>query len=112
MGVQSYSESILLVTLPKEPQLSDELETVNEIVSNKCDKDVVIDFSRVEILTSPNICNLIILNNLLSEYQHQLVLCNVPLQIKGIFVVTGLKEFFDFADDKLTALESLKCTSR
>ena len=56
MGIVSFSENIVLVTLPERPQLSDELETINEIISNRSDQNVVIDFSRAETLPSSCIC--------------------------------------------------------
>jgi anti-anti-sigma regulatory factor len=109
MGIENLSKDALLVTLPKAPQLSDELGDVNEMVSNKCDFDVVIDFARVEVLTSENICNLMILNNLLSGLGHKLVLCSVSFPNRCIFKVTGLEAVFEFADDKSAALESIGC---
>jgi len=67
MGIEYLSENVLLVCLPKEPQLSDELVTVNEIVSDGCARDVIIDFSIVELLTSESISSLIILERLLTS---------------------------------------------
>ncbi len=112
MEIKNLSEDVTVVTLPKGAQLEDELETVNEITSNKCDRDIVVDFSRVETLTSSSICNLMILNDLLSGCGHRLILCNVSLPIKGIFTITGLKTFFEFADNRLAALESIRRTPR
>jgi len=109
MGIQNYSEDVLLVNLPsKEPQIASEIKSLNEIVSDKSDCDVIIDFSQVEMLTSVSISNLMILRQSLSELGHQLILCNVCLPVKGIFTVTGLKPLFDFAVDKFTALKSIQ----
>ena len=112
MEIRNLSEDVLFVTLPKEPQLGDELKTVNEIVSNRCDYDVVIDFSRVEILTSVSISNLMILNKLLSGLGHRLILCNVSFVTKCIFTVIGVKTLFEFADDKFAALALCNVPSR
>ncbi|MHC4395085.1 MAG: STAS domain-containing protein [Planctomycetota bacterium] len=112
MGIKNFSDdNVILVTLPEEPQSSDELETINEIIGKRCDCDVVVDFLRVKTLTSSNICNLIILNKLLTENCYQLILCNVSLLVKGIFTVIGLQSFFEFADDRYTALESIQHVS-
>ncbi|MHC4498460.1 MAG: hypothetical protein ACYS9T_01415 [Planctomycetota bacterium] len=107
MGIQNLSKDVLLVTLPKEPQLGDELGEVNEMASNNCDFDVVIDFAGVEVLPSESICNLMILNNLLNGLGHKLVLCGVSFPNRCIFKVTGLEAVFEFADDKSAALESI-----
>jgi anti-anti-sigma factor len=109
MGIQNLSEDIVLVELPfKEPQIADELKAVNEIASNKPDLDVIIDFSKVEIVTSSSIGNLIILRNLLHERGRRLMLCNVAPMTKCIFVVAGLKDIFEFVDDKSTALAAVQ----
>jgi anti-anti-sigma factor len=109
MGIQNLSEDVVLVELPfKEPQIADELKAVNEIASNKPDLDIIIDFSKVEIVTSSSIGNLIILRNLLHERGRQLMLCNVAPMTKCIFVVAGLKDIFEFVDDKSTALAAVQ----
>lgn len=108
MCIRNFSENILLVTLPKEPHMSNELERVNEIAGDRGDCNVVVDFSRVAMLTSTSICNLMILHKLLSGLGHQLILCNVPFLIKCTFTVTGLEDSFEFADDMSTALESIQ----
>ena len=112
MGIQNISEDVLLVDLPlKEPQIANELKSVNEIISDKGGRDVIIDFYKAEILTSASTCNLMILKQLLNGLGHRLVLCSVSLPVKGIFLVTGLAALFDFADDKFTALESIQCAN-
>ncbi len=109
MGIQNFSEDVILVDLPlKEPQIADELKAVNEFVSGKPDLDVIIDFSRVEIMTSSSIGNLIILRNLLHERGRRLILCNMASVTKCIFVVAGLKDIFEFVDDKSAALAAVQ----
>jgi anti-anti-sigma factor len=109
MGIQNLSEDVILVDLPlKEPQIADELKAVNETVSSKPDLDVIIDFSRVEIITSSSIGNLIILRNLLHERGRRLILCNMASVTKCIFVVAGLKDIFEFVDDKSAALAAVQ----
>ncbi|MHC4337364.1 MAG: STAS domain-containing protein [Planctomycetota bacterium] len=108
MGIQNVSEDTLLVELPpKEPRIANELRRVNELVSNKDNCNVIVDFSKVEIVSSASISNLMILREMLSGSGHQLVLCSVSLPVKGVFTVTGLEASFDFTDNKSTALESI-----
>jgi len=112
MKIENFpEEDTILIVSPEGTQLDDKLETVNKIADNGCDRDVVIDFSRVETLTSSSLCNLIILNKLLSKCGHRLILCNVSLPVKGLFMITGLKGFFEIADDKFAALESIRHTT-
>ncbi len=111
MGIQNVSVDVLLVTLPKGSHLDDEIETVNGIVSEDCEHDVIIDFSRVEMLTSESICSLMILNKYLSGFGHQLVLYSVPSEIQHIFSRTGLEVLFTFADDEYDALQTVRRAS-
>jgi anti-anti-sigma factor len=109
MGIQSLSEDVLVVELPsKEPDIADELKTVNETVSKKHDCDVIIDFSGVEIITSSSLSNLLILRNLLSDHERRLVLCNLAVVTKCIFTVAGLNDVFEFVNDQPTALAAVQ----
>lgn len=108
MTVQNLSEDILFVTLPSWREIGDELTAVNDIVVEQKNYDVIIDFSMVQVITSVNISNLIILHQLLEANGRRLILCNVCFLTKCIFRVTGLANFFNFAVDKSAALEICK----
>jgi len=107
MGIEHLPEDVLFVCL-QEPQLRHELVTVNEIISNGCSCDVIIDFSSVELLTSEGISSLIILERLLNSLGHRIILCNVPLNIRQILERTGIQPLFEFADDDFAALQSVR----
>lgn len=108
MGIQNLSEDVIFVTLPKQPHMSHELESINEIASNSDGHDVVIDFSKVKILTSASVCSLMILRQLQSGLERHLVLCSVSPEVRNIFTLTGLEGLFEFANDKFGALESMQ----
>ena len=108
MGIQDWSEDIILVDLPQEPEMGDELKTVTEIVRDRGNCDAVIDFSSVDIVTSSSLSKLLKLRKLLADCGHQLVFCNVAAATRGIFTVTGLDGVFDFVDDKFIALAGLQ----
>ncbi|MFA5239551.1 MAG: STAS domain-containing protein [Phycisphaerae bacterium] len=109
MAIQKFSEDVLFVDLPaKEPQIGNELNQLNETVLAGSECDVVIDFFRVELITSASITNLLILHNLLQERKRQLVLCNVAVMTKYIFTVAGLDKVFDFVDDRFAAMSAVK----
>ena len=111
MGIQDWSEDILLVDLPLEPELGDELKTVTEMVRDRGDCDVVVDFSGVDIVTSSSLSKMLKLRKLLTDCGHKLIFCSVAAATKGIFMVTGLDGIFEFADDKFVALASLQMVS-
>ncbi len=108
MGIQNLSEDVFYVTLPKHPHLSTELDRISDIAGNSSGCDVVVDFSKVEMLTSGSVCNLMILREQLSTMERHLILCSLSAQIKKIFTLTGLEDSFEFAEDKFCALESMK----
>ncbi|MDT8303870.1 MAG: STAS domain-containing protein [Sedimentisphaerales bacterium] len=107
MSIQNWSENTIIVDLSREPEMRDELEAVMEMVRDKCNCDVVIDFSDVDIVTSSSLSKLLKLRKMLSDSGHKLVLCNVSAATKGIFMITGLDGNFEFADDKSEVLASL-----
>ncbi|MFC1604137.1 STAS domain-containing protein [Planctomycetota bacterium] len=108
MGIQNFSEDVLLITLPEQPQHGEEIDIVNKLLSDSVDFDVLVDFSKVEMLTSGSICGLMILDKLLRGSGHKLVLFNLPSAIKQIFVRTGLITVFDLADDEFDAQQHIQ----
>lgn len=109
MAIEKISEDLLLVELPSTgSKIAEELNTINELVSDKCNYDVIIDFLRVELLKSWNISTLLALRSLLQESGHQLILCNVGIVTKCIFTVAGLRKVFMFAHNKEAALAVLQ----
>jgi anti-anti-sigma factor len=107
MGIQNWSETIVLVNLAAEPQLGDELSTVVDMVRRKC-RDVVVDFSDVDIITSSSIAKLLKLRKALMDTDHRLVFCGVGAKTRNIFTVTGLDVVFEFVDDQFLALAGLQ----
>ena len=108
MGIQNVSEDVLLIILPKLPQQGSEIEIVNKLLSDSADFDVMVDFSKVEILTSGSICGLITLDKLLKGSGRKLAFFNIPSAIKQIFVRTGLMAVFNLADDEFDAIQYIQ----
>jgi len=111
MGIQNWSEDVILVDLPQEPEIGDELAAVTDMVRDRGNCDVVIDFSSVDIVTSSSLAKLLKLRKLLVDCGHRLVFCSVAPATKGIFTVTGLDGIFELVDDKFVALASLQMVS-
>ena len=108
MGMKKISDDVLLVELPsKSPKIANELKAVNEAASKEGNCDIIIDFTGVEIINSSNISNLLILHNLQQGINRRLIFCNVATVTKCIFVVAGLNELFEFADDRSSALATV-----
>lgn len=108
MGIQNWSDDVLLVELSQEPDMGEELKNVTGVVRDRGDCDVVIDFSDVDIVTSSSLSKLLKLRKLLTDCGQKLVFCNVAPATRGIFTVTGLDGIFEVVDDKFVALASLQ----
>ena len=108
MTVQNWSDNTILVELHREPQMSGELTTAIDIVSDRGDCDVIVDFGKVDIITSPSLSKLLKLRKLLSDCGHRLVFCNVPEFTKSAFKITGLDGIFELADDRPAASTALQ----
>jgi len=108
VGIENYLEDVLLVTLPADPHLASELDEITEMVSEGCNRDVIVDFSEVDMLTSESICALMILDKYLCASEHQLVFYNASQEIMHIFSRTGLAAVFTFANDEYDALQAVR----
>jgi anti-anti-sigma regulatory factor len=107
MASVNLTEKLVQINLPPEPQACAELQDLNEKVSQKCDFDVIIDLSMLEIITSASISNLLILHNWLQGAGRTLVLYGLRFTTKCIFNVAGLNNFFKFTDNKTNAISEI-----
>jgi anti-anti-sigma factor len=108
VGIQEWSEDVMLVNLSKEPHLSEDLKAVIAIVSKRKGCDAVVDFSEVDIITSSSLSSLLRLRKALKDNNRRLTFCGVRPATRNIFTLTGLDGVFDFADDQFVALASLQ----
>lgn len=108
MGIQNWSEDVILVDLSPEPNMGEELKTLTTIVRDRGDCDVVIDFAEIDIITSSSLSALLRLRKLMGDCGHRLVFCSVAPATKGVFAVTGLDGVFEIVDDKFLALAGLQ----
>lgn len=108
MGIQEWSENIILVNLATEPQLGEELQGTKDMISEKNCYDVVIDFGDVEIITSSSIAKLLKIQKGLKEHKRRLILSSVNARTKKVFTLIGLDSVFEFVDDQFVALAGLQ----
>ncbi len=109
MGIKDWSENIVLADLQDDPQFSDDLNALSDLVQKRKGCDVVLDMSGVSYLNSSNIAKLLRLRKILqSDYTGRLKLCALNTGIWGVLLVTGLDKIFEFCDDVPTGLASLQ----
>ena len=108
MDIRLLDPNILFAFLPAEPLVQPELRLLWKHVSESQPLHLVIDLSRVEIITSPSIGTLLLLRQLQSERNVRLLLCKPRLATRCILRVVGLESVFDYANDKSEALKILR----
>jgi anti-anti-sigma factor len=103
MGIKDLSDNVILVDATPEPNLNEELKSATEVVRERGDCDVIIDFSHVDIITSSSLSKLLKLRKLLMDCNRSLVLCSVAKSTKAIFSVTALDGIFQMERDQFAA---------
>jgi len=113
MAIQQWSENIVLADLQDDPQFTDDLNGLLEMVSDRQDLDVCLNFREVSFLNSSNIAKLLKLRKqVMITNDRQLKLCAISNHVWGVFLVTGLDKIFEFADDVANALAALQLNHR
>jgi CheY-like chemotaxis protein/anti-anti-sigma regulatory factor len=108
MSIQRWSENVILVDLPGEPERHDELQTVIGMLRAGDDCDVVLDFSHVDAVRGRCLADLLDLQGQVDECGHKVTLCGVAPAIEGLLAIARLDDLFEFAEDRFTALASLQ----
>jgi anti-anti-sigma factor len=109
MPVEEWSDDITLVRLVDDPQFTDDLELLEQqMTDGKRKPCAVLDFSGVRFVNSSNIASLLRVRKRITSTDGRLVLCGVRTQVWGSFLVTGLDKIFQFVDDVPTALASVQ----
>jgi len=106
MAVSSYQQGIILVELPPESDIRAQLDKLSRLLRGT-DNDVVIDFSKVDIMTSLTLSCFLKVREQLVQADRRLIFVNVSSVTKDIFAVTCSDGILEFADDTNQALASL-----
>jgi len=112
MSIEDSSDDIVLVNLSRKLQEHDELQRVVGIMHERCDCNVVVDFSSIGVAGCATLTRLLQLWQLLQDHGRKLVLGSVAPATRGVFVIARLDEVFDFVQDKSAALAHLEVLGR
>lgn len=107
MAIQNWSDEITVVELGDDPQFTDEMGALMDILENNA-TNVALNFAAVGFINSSNVARLLRLRKIMASEKKRLVLCDVNTQVWGVFLVTGLDKIFTFTDDISTALATLQ----
>ncbi len=109
MAIQDWSERIVVVDLHDDPQFTDDLNALADLVEKRNGADVLLNFADVNFLNSSNIAKLLKLRKMLNGAPGgKLRLCGINNSVWGVFLVTGLDKLFEFSDDVASGLASLQ----
>ena len=107
MPMQDWSDKIIVVDLQSDPDFTDDIAALQDRIEGE-PRDVVLNFSQVKFLNSSNISLLLKLRKTLLDRQVRLRLSDIPVQVWGVFLLTGLDSVFDVAEDTASALAGLQ----
>lgn len=107
MAIEQWSESIYVVRLADDPQLTDDLMSLEQALAGK-PASAVLDFTGVRYVNSSNLAKMLKLRKQIHAGDRRLVLCGLGDQVWGALLVTGLDKLFTLADDVSTALASVQ----
>jgi len=108
MAIQQWSDEIIIVNLPREPEMTDELISLADFLTDKENFNVVVDFTGAGEISSVGLSILLKLRQLTAQGGRRLVLCNIDPSTEDIFSITGLTDIFDLTEDKSSALATLE----
>lgn len=83
-------------------------EDLIRLVDQEGCKDLLLDFSAVEFLSSAALNKLIILDKKVKAQGGRLKLCSMIPEIREVFVITRLNQLFDIVDTRAKALEGFR----
>jgi anti-anti-sigma regulatory factor len=107
MPVSKYSQGVIFVELPPEPDIRTELDNLIEILDGDADSDIIIDFDKVDIVTSLTLSGFLKVREIVAKAGRRVIFINVSSITRDIFTVTCFDGIFEFVDDKDQALEAL-----
>ncbi len=94
---RDWSDDILIVKLPAEPQTGDELNAVAAMALERPESDLIVDLGEVDELACRSLCELMRLHRLVSDRGHRCVFCNVGTAARDILNVYGFDRVLDIA---------------
>lgn len=108
MAIERWSDEIIIVDLPDEPDMFEELISLGDLLAEKENCNVVIDFGAVGDITSDSVKKLLKLHQMTAQFGRRFVLCNMEPETEDIFSATGLSGVFDLTENRFDALATLE----
>jgi anti-anti-sigma regulatory factor len=106
MGIERWSQDAILVDLPADLTKHNGLPRVIALLRDEGACDVVMDFSKVQVVGGVWLTHLQKIQRLVKQAGRKLILCDVAPATRGIFTIAHIDDLFQFAADRFTALAS------
>ena len=108
MPIEQWSDEIIIVDLPDEPEMTDELISLGDLLLEKENYNVIVDLGGVGDITSESLSKLLKLHQLTSQVGRRFVLCNMGAEVEDILSATGLAGVFNLTENRFDALATLE----
>ncbi len=108
MAIEQWSDEIIIVSLPNEPEMADELVSLGNLLAEKENLNVVVDLGGVGDITSESLSKLLKLHQITAQVGRRFVLCNMESETEDIFSATGLAGVFHLTENRFDALATLE----
>ena len=105
--VVNFHDSSILDTVQVQ-QIGEELY---DLVDSKARRKLILDFSKVQLLSSSALGVLITLRKKADQIKGQVVICGLRQDLRKIFKITNLERLFTFCDDEEQALNTFGVTT-
>jgi anti-sigma B factor antagonist len=86
-------------------------EDLYDLVDNKARKKIVLDFTKVQFLSSSALGVLIMLRKKAAAIKGEIVICGIRKELMKVFEITNLTRMFTFAASEEKALAHFGITS-
>jgi len=80
-------------------------ETLYDLVDNRSHRKIILDFAKVQFLSSSALGVLITLRKKSEAIKGTVVICSLKKDLRKVFKITRLDKLFEFYDDEAKALE-------
>ena len=109
MALKHRSSSAILTIYFADTRILDEAKMreigreLQELLDRTEEENIILDFRRVEFMSSAMLGKLVQLHKRCKEYKARLKLCGISHEIRQVFKITRLDKLFDIHDDEESA---------
>ena len=108
MSIQQWSDQIVILEMGDDPQLTEELDTLTQQLSQARPMDVVVDMRYLRLIDSSKITKLLRVRRTVVANDRRVFLTGISTEVWGILLIVGMDQLFEVAEDRAAALALLQ----